>query len=173
MIYRHLMTRTKTRRSSLIDVSSAQVTVEGRTVVVDDPGSPLLASVEIGRDWRIRQLSLTIRHPSGRITGTSLARLPIAQIERVARSLLSTAPQEAWWTGTVVVRPMGQRSWPDEHWDRVLAVYDWAESTNRPGGGVAVVAELWGVAKNPTAYRWLARARRTVEDRKSTAGRTT
>jgi len=94
------------------------------------------------------------------ITAERLSRLPIGQLLHVASAQVAPAsghPNEMYYR-MLAVPPV--RGGAAEHLDRVLAVYQWAVETDRPGGGVAAVAELWGVAKNPTAYRWLSQARR-------------
>lgn len=148
---------------TLIDVSSAQIQVDDSgTIVIDDPDSPLIVKVTTDDSGKISDLQVTRRHPSGRITSAIMARLPIAQIQRLATVITRTrtsTPDEAWWTVSAVTKPAGSRHWPDDHWVTVRAVATWAKATKRPGGAATAIADLWGIAKRPTAYRWLARAR--------------
>lgn len=145
----------------LLDLDQAVVTrgPDG-TVTVDDPDSPILVSVRVGRQQgrlEITDLSVTARHPSARISPAALARLPLAQIRHLAGVV--GHPNEAYYRQLARPKPTGARGWDDGHWERVLAVYEWAVATGRPGGGAQAVADLWGVTVNPTVYRWLATAR--------------
>lgn len=141
-----------------MNVDGALVTRHGDgTVTVDDPACPLRVRVRVTAG-RLTDITVTARHPGARITSSALARLPLRQV----RHLASTAahPNEAYYRALALPRPPGHRGWDEGHWSRVLAVYRWAQDTGRPGGGAAAVAELWQVTRNPTAYRWLAQARR-------------
>jgi len=137
-------------------------------VLFDDPGSPWLVRVWVGIDRRGRRYISRLRvdsrpgHPP--ISAARLARLPTSQLLHVASAQLAAArpdghPNEAWYRMLATPLPRGQRSWGDDHWDRVLVVHQWATDTGRPGGGAQAVADLWGVSVNPTVYRWLAQAR--------------
>lgn len=151
----------------LVDVGRAQVSrsADG-TVTVDDPDSPLVVHVQVGTQTgqaRITRLCVAVRHRDGRIGGTALSRLPLAQIAHLAATRggpAATHPNEALYRQLATPRPHGQRHWDDGHWARVMAVYTWARTSGRPGGGVQAVADMWGVSRSPTAYRWLAAARR-------------
>lgn len=148
----------------LVDLDAAQVSrgPDGM-VTVDDPGSPLLLSVRVeqrrGRPQIVR-LEVEARHPAARITAAALSRLPLAQVLYLAGMTLH--PNEAHYRALAIGKRPGQRGWTDDHWRRVWAVYEWARSTGRPGGGVQAVADLWGVAVSPTAYRWVKKARKVV-----------
>jgi hypothetical protein len=156
LTYRHLMAMT-----DLLDPEAAQLTIDDTgAVTIDDPGSPLLVTVRLDPHGRICHLAVTSRHPTGRITSTALVRLPLAQIQRLAAAVLTNAPNEAWWTAAASLKPAGSRSWGDDHWTLVLAVASWATAMRRPGGAAQAVADLWGVTRDPTAYRWLTTARR-------------
>lgn len=145
----------------LLNPERAQMTVDDQGgITVDDPESPLLVTIRLDADHRICHLVVTTRHPSGRITNAGLSRLPLAQIQRLAAAIQTITPDEAWWTAAASLKPAGSRNWPDEHWSHVLAVAAWATTINRRGGAVRAIADLWGVACRPTAYRWLAEARR-------------
>jgi hypothetical protein len=96
------------------------------------------------------------------VTSTRLGRLPTAQILQGAAAEVLGSGHDGEMFYRLLAVPRGERSWGPEHYARVLAVHEWAVKTGRPGGGAQAVADLWGVAKNPTAWRWLARARRTA-----------
>ncbi|MCZ7478877.1 hypothetical protein [Micromonospora sp. WMMC273] len=146
----------------MLNVDRAQVTRDqDGQVVISDPDCPLLVAVKVGEVTgrrQITELTVQARHPSARISPGVLHRLPLAQIEHLA--VVASHPNEAYYRALARPKPTGQRGWDDGHWDRVLAVHQWAEETRRPGGGAAAVAELWGVAVDPTVYRWMATARK-------------
>lgn len=145
----------------LLALDKAQISRDetGR-VTIDDPDSPLLVVVTTTADAaRIGELVVTVRHPSGRITPRALSRLPLQQIRYVAATTAGH-PNDRLWRALITPKPSGSRHWPIEHWSQVLAVHEWATTSQRPGGGTQAIADLWGVARNPTAYRWLAAARR-------------
>jgi hypothetical protein len=145
----------------LVDLGAAQISRDRSGVVtIDDPDSPLLLRVRTDTTTepaRIVELTVIARHPSARISSAGLARLPLVQIRHVAVAS-GTHPNDALWHANVAPKPVGVRSWGRDHWDEVLDVYDWAIATGRPGGGPQAVADMWHVARNPTAYRWLKRA---------------
>lgn len=142
----------------LLNPAAAQITMDDRGgVTIDDPDSPLLVTLQLDEHHRISHLSITTRHPTGRITSAGLSRLPLAQMQRLAVAIHTVTPDTTWWTATASLKPAGSRSWDDDHWGRVLAVAEWA--ANRPGGPARAIADLWGVSLRPTAYRWLARAK--------------
>ena len=152
-----------------IDVEQARVSPNrDRSVLFDDPSSPWLVRVWVGRDRRRRYISrirIDARPGAAPITAARLARLPTVQLLHVASAQLAatrpdTHPNEAWYRMLATPRPRGQRTWDDGHYERVLNVYHWAVDTDRAGGGVRAVADLWGVSVTPTAYRWLSEARR-------------
>lgn len=142
-----------------------------RSVLFDDPAAPWLVRVWVGttrhRRYRryITRLRIDVRPGGPPITAARLASLPTGQLLHVAAAQLAAAvpdshPNEAWYRMLASPKPRGSRSWPDDHWDRVAQVFQWADDTGRPGGGAQAVADLWGVSVNPTAYRWLAEVRR-------------
>jgi hypothetical protein len=145
----------------LVDLGVAQISRDRTgTVTIDDPGSPLLVRVRTDTTTepaRIVELTVVARHPSARISAAGLARLPLIQIRHVAVAT-GAHPNDALWHAGVTPKPVGVRSWDRRHWDEVLDVHDWAISTGRPGGGPQAVADMWHVARNPTAYRWIKRA---------------
>lgn len=153
----------------LLDVDRAQVTRTGRgTVVVDDPECPLLVELAVGDVCGRRQvtrLTVQVRHPAGRIGESTLRRLPVRQLAHVAAQHAAAAshPNEVFYLKQARPRQQGRRRWDDEHWLQVLQVYHWAKATGRPGGPVQAVADMWGVAKAPTAYRWVKTARDILE----------
>lgn len=149
----------------LIDVDRAQVSrgPDG-SVTIDDPGAPWVVHATVVEvDGRACISSLRVDSRSGLcITSARLGRLPTAHILQVAaaETLGSGHVDEVYYRMLARPLPRGARSWDRDHYRRVLAVHDWAARTGRPGGGPQAVAELWGVAKSPTVWRWLARARR-------------
>jgi len=46
-----------------------------------------------------------------------------------------------------------------EHWSQVAYVKKWADEISYPGGAAKAIADLWGVDRNATVYRWLKRVR--------------
>lgn len=156
------MTRWQT---PLIDVERAQVSQgPDGSVTFDDPGAPWVLHVTVvDNDGRPCIGSLRVDSRDGLcITSARLGRLPTAQLLQVAAAELLGGGHVDEMYYRMLARPLprGARSWDDDHWRRVLAVHDWAVRTDRPGGGPGAVAEFWGVAKSPTVWRWLARARR-------------
>ena len=144
----------------LVDVGSAQISRDrDGTVTIDDPNSPLLVRVRTDTKEPVRIVELTVasRHPSGRISAAGLARLPLAQLRHVAAPT-GTHPNDAAWHIGVTPKTVGSRSWDQKHWDEVIDVNDWAVATGRPGGGPQAISDMWHIARNPTAYRWLRRA---------------
>lgn len=146
----------------LVRLDQAQVTrdASGR-VVIDDPDSPVVVSITTRPDnaHRIQELTISARHPSARITPASLVRLPLAQMRHLA-ARTDQHPNDVVWRTELAPKPVGSRHWPDHHWDQVRRVHEWATRTGRPGGGPQAIADFWGVTRNPTAYRWIAYARR-------------
>ena len=157
--------------TTLVDVGAAQITRDGTgAVTIDDPDSPILIRVRTDTSSgpaRIVELVVIARHPSARITSASLAHLPLAQIRHVA--VTAGHPNDALWQTQASPKPVGARSWGLAHWHEVLDVDEWAVSTGRPGGGPQAVADMWHVARNPTAYRWIKRA--LVETGRRRAGK--
>lgn len=149
----------------LVDVDRAQVAQNpDGSVTIDDPGSPWLVHLTVHEnDGRVCIGQLRIVSRDGLcITSARLGRLPTAQMLQVAAAEVLGAGHDSEMYYRMLARPRGrgERSWGPDHYRRVLAVHDWAVRTERPGGGPQAVAELWGVAKSPTVWRWLAQARR-------------
>lgn len=149
-----------------MDLSAARVarTTAG-AVRIDDPGCGWVVRAWTDHRGQLRRLHLDMRPDvDGGLTAHALRVLPVAQIAHTARAQATAHPwpNEAFYRLLATPRPAGSRHWDEGHWERVLAVYEWAASTGRPGGGTRAVAQLWGVAVDPTVYRWLgvARARR-------------
>ena len=147
----------------LLDADKAQIsrTPDG-AVVIDDPASPWVVQVWLDADDGracISRLMVEAREPVC-VTAARLGRLPTAQILQVGAAEVFGDGGEMFYRLLAAPRPPGSRSWGSEHFARVLAVHEWAVRSGRPGGGAQAVADLWGVAKNPTAWRWLAEARR-------------
>lgn len=151
----------------LLDVDRAQVTRDqDGQVVINDPDCPLLVAVKVGKvagQRQITELTVQARHPTARISPAALVRLPLAQIRHLA--VAAGHPNEAHYRALAQPKPRGQRGWDVGHWERVLAVYEWATETRRPGGGAQAIAEFWGVSIDPTVYRWLATARKRAGGR--------
>jgi hypothetical protein len=135
------------------------------SVRFDDPGCPLVVTLRVesgGGRPRVASIRVDARDTT-RITSKALSRLPIPQMLHLAAlSQSSTHPNETHWRSMVRPKAYGKRGWPPEHWQLVWDVYRWAAETNRAGGAVQAVADLWCVSTRPTAYRWVARARREV-----------
>ena len=151
----------------LLDVDRAQVSrAPDGAVVLDDPGAPWLVHVWVSANGGrpcIQRLLVLARGPgSPCVTSARLGRLPTAQILQVAaaEALGNGHDDEVYYRMLARPRARGVRVWSAEHYRRVLIVHAWAVRTGRPGGGAQAVADLWGVAKNPTVWRWLAQARR-------------
>jgi len=150
----------------LLDIDRAQVSRSpDGAVVIDDPDAPWVVhawvSEATGRPC-ITQLVVQARGPGLCVTAARLGRLPTAQILHVAAAevLGHGHDDEVYYRMLARPRERGARAWDADHYARVLAVHAWAVRTGRPGGGAQAVADLWGIAKNPTAWRWLAQARR-------------
>lgn len=148
----------------LLDVDRAQISQgPDGSVTVDDPHAPWVVRVwVVDIDGRacIDRMQVDAREPGLCVTAARLGRLPTAQILQVAAAEVFGQGGEIYYRMLARPRARGSRSWDRDHYTRVLAVHDWAVRTNRTGGGAQAVADLWGVAKNPTAWRWLAAARR-------------
>lgn len=142
-----------------MDVSRAQLSNLGDTVVLDDPSFPWRVQVRLSKDAdRPEVTELVIRSRDGQaITSAVLAQLPIRQVASVAASAL-LGEGEAQYRMLAVPRPHGVRSWPTDHFRRVVRVASWARSVGRSGGAAGAVSEFWCVDYR-TARRWLSRAR--------------
>lgn len=149
----------------VIDVDKAQITRESDgQVVVDDPGAPIVVRVRVDRQpgrARARSVTVEARDAGVRISAVMLSRIPLAQIVPLAASTMGSGhPDEPYYRQLARPKPRGLRaSWDPDHWQRVLAVYEWAVRVARPGGGAVAVADFWGVTVDPTVYRWLKIAR--------------
>lgn len=147
-----------------MDVSKAQLTNTGVAVTLVDPTFPWTVDVYLAEGTKhpeIRGLTIWARQNederSEPITAAVLAQLPIRQIASVAASAL-LGEGEALYRMLATPRPSGARSWPDDHFQRVVRVASWARRIGRPGGAGGAVAEFWAVDYR-TARRWLSRAR--------------
>lgn len=147
----------------MVDLARAQIGHSANgSIIIDDPDCPWLVRAWIDKRGRLRRLHLDMRAGvPGELTASALRDLPRAQIVHKARSEAAAGewPNEAFYRLLAAPKPTGSRHWPDEHWENVLTVYEWAVDTDRPGGGPVAVADMWGVSVDPTAYRWLAIAR--------------
>lgn len=149
----------------LIDIDRAQVSRHpDGAVTFDDPGAPWVVHVTVVQvEGRVCIGQLRVDSRDGVcITSARLGRLPTAQLLQVAaaETFGDGHPGETYYRMLALPLPRGARSWDSDHYKRVLMVHDWAVETGRPGGGPQAVADLWGVAKCPTVWRWLARARK-------------
>lgn len=157
--------------TTLVNLADATITRDGAgRLTFDDPGSPLLITLAVSTATEtISELTITARHPTARINASSLTRLPLRQMRHLA--LTSKHPNDALWHAQARPKPVGSRSWGQDHWNEVVDVYNWALNTGRPGGGCQAIADMWHVAKNPTAYRWRRQAvvetGRTLADNKT------
>lgn len=144
-------------------VADGMISADGRgALTLDDPASPVVVTVATaapipGRHKRrVTSVTVITGDPAASITAGMLARLPIADLARLAAP--HHHPGDKHWR-TIVDGRAGRR-WSGRHWRLVADVYRWAEQTSRPGGGKTAIAEFWQVAPRPTVYRWLAECRR-------------
>lgn len=140
-----------------MDVSRAQLSNAGNSVILVDPRWPYTVTVQMFPNSDRPEISkLEILARDGQpITGEVLSQLPIRQLSRVCASALM-GEGEAQYRMLARPRPPGERGWPKDHYQRVARVAAWARATGRPGGGAGTVAEFWGVHYR-TARRWLSR----------------
>lgn len=141
-----------------MNVSKAQLSNLGNAVSLIDPEFPFEIVVRLSEDAdrpEIVEMSVTPSDPEcpEPITSTVLAQIPVRQIAGVAASALSGEGEEQYRM-LAGPRPVGLRSWPPDHFQRVARVGAWARATGRPGGAAGAVAEFWGVHYR-TARRWL------------------
>lgn len=155
----------------MVDVDSARMSrASDGAVVFDDPNAPWVVRLWTRSRGRgrpvVSRIAVTARNGGEvGITADRLGRLPISQMLHLASTeprAVKQHPNEVYWRMLARPKAYGQRSWTDDHWDTVYDVYQWAVETGRPGGGTQAIADMWGVAKKPTAERWraIARARR-------------
>lgn len=152
-----------------MDVSKAQLSNTGTMVQLIDPGFPWTVDVYLAEGTEhpeVRGLVVWAR-PDGDgrtepITAAVLSSLPVRQIASVAASAL-LGEGEAQYRMLARPRPQGARSWPEDHFRRVLRVASWARQIGRPGGAGGAVSEFWGV-DHRTARRWLSRAKELGPD---------
>lgn len=157
---------TVVRRRPVLDVDACAVSsTAGGPTEFDDPTCPWVVriwAVNAAGRTRLARLEVVARDPATVDIGAAgLARLPTAQLRQVAAA--HAHPDEVYYRMLARPRPPGQRSWSAEHWAAVATVAAWATATARPGGAVAAVADLWSVAAEPTARRWLSRVNGTRE----------
>lgn len=140
-----------------MDVSRAQLSNLGDTVVLDDPQFPWRVQVRLSDDAeRPTVTELVVRERNGDpITSTVLAQIPMRQVASVAISALRGEGEEQLMRMLARPRPQGARSWPEDHFQRVSRVAQWATRVGRPGGAAGAVAEFWDVHSR-TARRWIA-----------------
>lgn len=138
-----------------MDVSRAQLSNLGDTVVLDDPLFPWRIQVRLSGDSERPAITeMTVRSRDDQpITSSVLSQIPVRQLASVAASALA-GEGEAQYRMLARPRPSGARSWPADHFQRVARVGAWARATGRPGGAAGAVAEFWGVHYR-TARRWL------------------
>lgn len=149
----------------LLDLDRAQVTRDtDGTVRVVDPESPFAVGLEVdtsaGRAQLVRLELTVLRQPMG-LSPAVLARLPLQQLIHLAAARTGRGfPEESFYRQLARPKSRGQRAWDAGHWSRVRSVWEWAEGVGWPGGGAQAIADFWNVSKDPTAYRWLATARK-------------
>jgi hypothetical protein len=153
-----------------LDVTNARVSRLGGTgaVLFETDESPWQIRVWVGLVGRrrfLRRIRIDSRDPKLPITAARLARLPVRELLHIAAAQTApepgdSYPDEVFYRMLAKPKPTGQREWDDEHWERVLAVYEWAKRVGRKGGGPRAIADFWGIALNPTGFRWLQEARR-------------
>jgi hypothetical protein len=150
----------------MINVDQAQITRRSDgMVVVDDPHAPVIVAVQVknvrGRSALVELHVQDRQTGRARISASLLSRLPVAQIVAVAAATQEGGhPDEVYYRQLARPKPRGRRaSWDPGHWQRVMAVYEWAVRVRRPGGGTRAVADFWNVTIDPTVYRWLKTAR--------------
>lgn len=141
-----------------MDVSHAQLSNLGAEVELVDPAFPWTIRVELSENaFRPEVLGIYVWSRTGEpITASVLAQIPIRQVARVAASALKGG-DETLYRMLAAPRPKGCRSWPPDHYQRVVRVASWARRIGRSGGAAGAVAEFWGVDYR-TARRWLSRA---------------
>lgn len=144
-----------------MDLSRTQILVGVGEVTFIDASTNIDVRMEV-QGGRVVTISIGATH-GGSVTRATMDRIPIGQLTRIATAILVSGISDAMIISMVCPQHDGQRSWPDEHWRNVLKVIEWAERTRRPGGPTQAIADLWGVTRRPTAYRWLKRARQTSE----------
>lgn len=142
-----------------MDISRAQLSNTGDTVVLDDPAFPWRIQVRLSGDAdrpAVTELHVWARGDEA-VTSAVLAQLPMRQIASVAASALQ-GEDETLYRMLATPRPPGVRSWPEDHFSRVARVAAWAVRIGRPGGFAGAVSEFWGVDSR-TARRWLSQAK--------------
>lgn len=127
----------------------------------DDPAAPWVLRMWTDRTptgrSTITRLLLDARTPQIGITAVGMARLPTAQMLHIA--VTTTQADDVYYR--MLARPKtGGRRGDVDHWHRVLTVWQWGEDTRGCGGGVRAIADMWGVAYRPTAFRWHLEARK-------------
>jgi hypothetical protein len=148
---------------SLLEVNTAQITRDANgMVLVEDPGAPVRVALAVDTSEgaaRLTRITIDVTGPV-RLSASALSRLPISQLIHAAAARCGGGyPDEPYYRQLARPKPDGQRGWDSGHWQRVLAVWEWAEQVGRPGGGTQAVADFWGVRRDPTAYRWMKAAR--------------
>jgi len=140
----------------ILEISRSSIHRDGTgKLTISDPESSMIVVVEPSGDGNIRGLTV-IPKEGYRLTASALGRIPISQIRRLVRQ--STHPNDLVWMHSITQRKLGERSWPNAHWDEVMSVATWAKETKRPGGAARAIMDLWGVAL-PTARRWMRQCR--------------
>lgn len=144
-----------------LEISRSSVHRDGSgELTILDPESSIALVVKPSGDGDIQSLTV-IAKEGYRLTASALGRIPISQIRRLVR--WSAHPNDLVWKHSVTQRRLGERSWPDAHWDEVDSVSSWAMDTRRPGGAARAIMDLWGVSL-PTARRWMRQCRSSRYD---------
>ena len=143
-----------------LTLDNAQVALDSTgTVTITDPGLPITIRARCDQHGYLIHLDLTATDDT-HLTVGKISRLPLAHIRRIAAT---STIADMVMTSIAVDKPSGTRTWGPDHWQAVRSVAAWARATKRPGGASAAVAQLWGVTRNPTAYRWIKIAERSAE----------
>lgn len=161
-----------TRPTFALAAAQVSTTPDG-AVVFDDPAAPWRIKVWPGMSAGrpiVASFLIVPRDPHQPvpITTSRMTRLPLAAMARIAASLTTPTGQanEVYYRLLAVPKPSGARSWPDDHWTRVLTVFD--QAATAAGGsaraGRLAVAQAWAVSERTTVKRWLAEARRRARD---------
>lgn len=153
---------------TLLDLDHATV-VRQADGSVDIIGNTITVTVRIDTTTPTPRITtITVHaHTGGYLRARDLASLPLGQITQLAAAHIGYRnaghPNESYWRALARPKTRHRRSWDTDHWLLVWDVFWWAQSTGRPGGGYRAVADLWGVTQQPTAYRWVHRARQEHE----------
>ncbi len=108
-------------------------------------------------DPRYGDLSGDLRVRDFVVTADALRRLPLTELREAGLRMQRLELHEALDVLGAPGKAAGQRSWGDDHYERVARAYRAAEEAGQAPR--LVIAERWQV-EPPTVSRWLAKARR-------------